>query len=637
MRIYSIRGGIYGRTQVPAGSDRFHHPLVPPGASHHDLWFARARCGAIAGATNPTCPARSIRPRHVSCHWSGSKLLTFLTADWDEKRRAKEPLAASERATVARVLEMDERYVAASLCGNRFCWYRGGPHKSNNVYLVIDKLQRRYRQKCHDEECRCASPWFGIPGNQFDQEGVFAALDRSAAPRLPAPCVSCAAPLSPPLTAAQDAPPAGVAISQDAADAPDSTAAAPGEQPGALDEFFLYLSRCPPTVLDAARSLAAREMPGLLYVMQTAEDKAEEFRLERAFLDAKKAAAEANAVRAAEQSLRTTQKVGEIMKGHGDFGDRSEHLGVAIEHVRSCTLKVKEAEAALRAAQKRHKANRFAAVSQKAPEGSVLQFFSADIRADRRIVAEAVKTCGGAIQFASDILRDDIDIAVDAVTRDPLAARFLGPTASSDARVARAALGVVLPTAGRRPGPARGSDQHGHSGATLGHANTEPSMTQSLSQALGGVMDDCAGASGAETGAIAATAPPEKRRKARTDGTFAPARPEARCPSAIVVLSQPPARDTPRAYAGQKARQNCKNECMSRLRSVLSATQSVSIKDVFDDLLTEMERQCYGNVSQVCRHLCLQKDVFCVSATSSRDRPETKRVRLVASSAAQPV
>ncbi len=82
---------------------------------------------------------------------------------------------------------MPDQYITVSLCGNRFCWYRGRTHRCNNIYLIIDKLERRYRQKCHDVDCRCGSPWFAIPAQHFDQSGVFAASgpDTSSAAAAP--------------------------------------------------------------------------------------------------------------------------------------------------------------------------------------------------------------------------------------------------------------------------------------------------------------------------------------------------------------------------------------------------------------------------------------------------------------------
>ncbi len=126
-------------SHVPAGSGRFQHPLVPPGASHHDLWFARARCGAIAGATSPSCPARVARPQQVQMPWGGSKLLTFLTADWDDKRRAKEPLVAAERAAVARVLVMDERY-----------WSGTAKMRISNFSTLSRRLSKRLPRRPED-------------------------------------------------------------------------------------------------------------------------------------------------------------------------------------------------------------------------------------------------------------------------------------------------------------------------------------------------------------------------------------------------------------------------------------------------------------------------------------------------------
>ena len=473
--------------------------------------------------------------------------------------------------------------------------------------------------------------------------------------------------------------------SPDAADLPGSTAGASAEQaappagqqtpaaeqaappvgqqtPGALDEFFVYLSKCPAAVLEAARAHAAKEMPGLLYVMQTAEDKAEELRLERAFLDAKKAAAEADAVRAAEQSLRTTQKVCELTKGYGDIGDRSEQLGNAIEHLRSCTLKVKEADAALRAAQRRHKANRFAAVTgkHKVPEGSALQFFCYDIRSDRGIVAEVVKACGGAIEFASDSLRDDIDIAVDAVTNDPASARFLGPVALKDFRVARAALRLAHP--GRHggnvrrnsttkaiglghPGPHGGAAEHhsttqsqsssrtlGPSEVPPGQPDMEPGMTQSLTQALGAVMPDSPGASAASAhggaGSAAAAAPPAKRRKASTTPTPVAAPPAAQSSVDVVALSQPAVGTEPRKYVGRKDRLERQHDALSRLRGALSATERVLIRDVFNNWLTDAERTCFGDMSLFCKILSAKKIEFDVTSNTTKDRADQKYVKL---------
>ena len=48
----------------------------------------------------------------------------------------------------------------------------------------------------------------------------------------------------------------------------------------------------------------------------------------------------------------------------------------------------------------------------------MLQFASAALKDDRKIVLEAVKQDGFALQYASPVLQDDHEIVLDAVEQD---------------------------------------------------------------------------------------------------------------------------------------------------------------------------------------------------------------------------
>ncbi|XP_015592072.1 DNA-directed primase/polymerase protein-like [Cephus cinctus] len=43
--------------------------------------------------------------------------------------------------------------ISYEIIGNRYCDNIGRPHKSNNIYLIVDLHKKLWYQKCHDEDC----------------------------------------------------------------------------------------------------------------------------------------------------------------------------------------------------------------------------------------------------------------------------------------------------------------------------------------------------------------------------------------------------------------------------------------------------------------------------------------------------
>ena len=107
--------------------------------------------------------------RSLALH-AGSGLLNYLVATWDDVRRYHEPSrgAGSNKGgsenLVDSAMEISARYVAYTLEQNKFCFNKGASHRSNHIYLVVDREQFCFRQKCHDADCRYfASNSFPVP------------------------------------------------------------------------------------------------------------------------------------------------------------------------------------------------------------------------------------------------------------------------------------------------------------------------------------------------------------------------------------------------------------------------------------------------------------------------------------------
>ena len=61
-----------------------------------------------------------------------------------------------------------------------------------------------------------------------------------------------------------------------------------------------------------------------------------------------------------------------------------------------------------------------------------LKYASDELRADRDVVLEAVKRCGLALEYASDELRADRDVVTEAVKNNPLGFDFAGEELQKD-------------------------------------------------------------------------------------------------------------------------------------------------------------------------------------------------------------
>ncbi|KAG0605264.1 hypothetical protein M758_9G044200 [Ceratodon purpureus] len=82
----------------------------------------------------------------------------------------------------------DHGVVVYNISGNRFCENIGRPHKSNNVFYVVDFRTAGYYQKCHDPDCRgYQSPLRPIPRHTIPPEfplstPLAAALEKAMRP-----------------------------------------------------------------------------------------------------------------------------------------------------------------------------------------------------------------------------------------------------------------------------------------------------------------------------------------------------------------------------------------------------------------------------------------------------------------------
>lgn len=96
-----------------------------------------------------------------------SGLAAFLIDTWDRVRRDHEPLGKStplRQTSIGASVEIDERFLTVTLAHNRFCFCKGSSHISNNIYLVVDKEGKTFKQKCFDPDCKYySSPVFPVP------------------------------------------------------------------------------------------------------------------------------------------------------------------------------------------------------------------------------------------------------------------------------------------------------------------------------------------------------------------------------------------------------------------------------------------------------------------------------------------
>ena len=107
---------------------------------------------------------------------------------------ANEIPESDARKTFARSLwvSTDGRICTFTLQNNRFCFRKGASHKSNAVYLVVDRELRTFCQKCHDADChgfrtasyklppQLALPWSSPLSPTVVEAAVTAAADTEA-------------------------------------------------------------------------------------------------------------------------------------------------------------------------------------------------------------------------------------------------------------------------------------------------------------------------------------------------------------------------------------------------------------------------------------------------------------------------
>ena len=347
--------------------------------------------------------------------------------------------------------------------------------------------------------------------------------------------------------------------------------------------------------------------------------------LEQDLLDAKTEAAEALADSKAEFNIRTSGKVENILGIPSSKPDRKEEFDGCIAAHRKFSLKVKAAEHALSAARKRHLHNE---AMHTAAEGratkpppartSSLEFIDTSWRSVKHIVLRAVEDNAEALQYASEELRDDKDVALTAVASDCRALRFLNPALRNDedvilasfkrkpAKTIRKSVGVQCeeaPSPQQESAQSRSNDET-HDGVTPGQA--------------------CARRHGDIEAPAVEELPPKKRRKAKLDA-------EAADTEATVVEPEGRSSADKRSRKGQKARQKVKSGALERLRGILSATDGVLVKQVFDGVLTNDERTAFDQLEKFSRELSMKNDWFQVESEKTRDTADKKTVRLRAS------
>mmetsp|Transcript_124785 Transcript_124785/g.216406 ORF Transcript_124785/g.216406 Transcript_124785/m.216406 type:complete len:577 (+) Transcript_124785:88-1818(+) len=168
---------------IPKDTPIFKHALIPAGLRHEEL---KTKVVRVAGnGSTSTSVSDGI---DVSLHRG---LMRYLTDTWDEVRRSNEPGGVPHGqgpAAIQSMVEMDNRYWVVTLANNKFCFCKGASHVSNHVYMVVDRYEASFRQKCHDVDCRnFRSPEFPIPRwlLQSEEEDEFYAslnLELGAAP-----------------------------------------------------------------------------------------------------------------------------------------------------------------------------------------------------------------------------------------------------------------------------------------------------------------------------------------------------------------------------------------------------------------------------------------------------------------------
>lgn len=155
---------------VRADIDFFRHPIIPAGYAYAASNCMRSLSSGgkqNSGGHISSASSTGIDPMH-------SGLLNFLCETWERVRHDNETTGSTQpcgATGVYRFLKMDKRYLNVTLSNNRFCFCKRASHKSNKVYLVLDRDNRCFYQKCFDIDCKhFRSPAFEVPAWLLDDE-----------------------------------------------------------------------------------------------------------------------------------------------------------------------------------------------------------------------------------------------------------------------------------------------------------------------------------------------------------------------------------------------------------------------------------------------------------------------------------
>jgi hypothetical protein len=143
---------------VPDNTMLFDHSLLHSSRSPADITAAlRPQCDSIIAYGNKV---------QFDTH---DPLLKHLIHSWDEARSKHDKFFEKAPPTgIDRIVDIGERLRTVTLSNNRFCFHKGSSHKSNHIYLVVDKTNRTFIQKCYDPDCRSfGSMKFHIPVSVF--------------------------------------------------------------------------------------------------------------------------------------------------------------------------------------------------------------------------------------------------------------------------------------------------------------------------------------------------------------------------------------------------------------------------------------------------------------------------------------
>eukprot|EP00928_Gymnodinium_smaydae_P027843 TRINITY_DN213_c0_g1_i1.p1 TRINITY_DN213_c0_g1~~TRINITY_DN213_c0_g1_i1.p1 ORF type:complete len:770 (+),score=118.16 TRINITY_DN213_c0_g1_i1:41-2311(+) len=153
-------------------------------------------------------PVRGLRRSEVEISIS-KDLANHLVSEWDAARSQNESLTSYRQETIVqKCIEIEDDSLVVALTNNRFCFHKGASHKSNGVYLVVDRRRGTFHQKCHDPDCRSfRSQPFSLPCDLAAQLWPQLALTQPASP-LPASPL----PASPVLALPSQAPPPQAAL-----------------------------------------------------------------------------------------------------------------------------------------------------------------------------------------------------------------------------------------------------------------------------------------------------------------------------------------------------------------------------------------------------------------------------------------